>query len=424
MTSSMDLAWLTSCQRCSGPGERPRERYRSSPEETFDYTCLGSPELPETLRTPSPSGNVSQHQSQLRDAVLPWGDLSPPLPDRPDPLNPAHPRSHSHKWGQHRDEPGAYQREAEIYPQSPDQAEEHSVEGAESLELPLSLKSDFDNLLCQPAQPYKWSSPVDLPFQRRPPPHPACHGCTKHHHYIHPQENHHHPSARTLATQSRPRGQEVSRPPRITPPRFVSPPRQVMSEISVVPSFPGLRSPGHSAGTTQEIKKTICLPDHCRKVFITYSVDTHKEIPTFVSFLINQGFKPSIDIFESSIRTMDINKWMDTNLKDKSMLIIVVISPKYKTDVEGDGMDEHGLHTKYIHTQIQNEFIQQRCLNFRLVPVLFPNVTKNHVPSWLQTTRIYRWPDDSNDLLLRLLREERYIPPPLGKDLTITMRPL
>ncbi|KAK5904055.1 hypothetical protein CgunFtcFv8_007780 [Champsocephalus gunnari] len=172
------------------------------------------------------------------------------------------------------------------------------------------------------------------------------------------------------------------------------------------------------------MRRTISLPEECRNVFITYSVDTAREIIPFTTFLTDQGFKPAIDIFDNPIRRMDITKWMDRFLNDKSVLILVVISPKYKEDVEGDGDDEHGLHTKYIHNQIQNEFIQQGCLNFRLVPVLFPNATKRHVPSWLQSTRIYCWPQDTQDLLLRLLREERYIIPQRGADLTLTVRPL
>lgn len=42
----------------------------------------------------------------------------------------------------------------------------------------------------------------------------------------------------------------------------------------------------------------------------------------------------------------------DRGVLQKSVLIIVVISPKYREDVEGNGDDEHGLHTKYIHNQV------------------------------------------------------------------------
>ncbi|XP_034018244.1 adapter protein CIKS isoform X2 [Thalassophryne amazonica] len=202
-------------------------------------------------------------------------------------------------------------------------------------------------------------------------------------------------------------------------PRYAAPPRDVMHEVSACPSFQA--GPG---AATREIRRTISLPEECRKVFITYSVDTAGEIIPFTKFLTDQGFKPAIDIFDNPIRRMGITRWMDSYLNDKSVLIIVVISPKYKEDVEGDGEDEHRLHTKYIHNQIQHEFIQQGCRNFRLVPVLFPNATKRHVPSWLQNTRIYRWPQDVQDLLLRLLREERYIIPQTGASLTLMVRPL
>lgn len=52
------------------------------------------------------------------------------------------------------------------------------------------------------------------------------------------------------------------------------------------------------------------------------------------------------------------------------------------------------------------------------------SVLQRHVPNWLQSTRIYRWPQDTQDLLLRLLREERYIIPQRAADLTLTVRPL
>ncbi|XP_011489962.1 adapter protein CIKS isoform X2 [Oryzias latipes] len=197
----------------------------------------------------------------------------------------------------------------------------------------------------------------------------------------------------------------------------VAPPIDVMRERSVSPCV--LPGPGLVTG---EVRRTISLPEESRKVFITYSMDTAKDIIPFTTFLINQGFKPECDIFDTPIRRMGITKWMDSFLNDKSVLIIVVISPKYKKDVEGGGDDEHSQHTKYIHSQIQNEYIQQGCLNFRLVPVLFPNATKADVPSWMKNTRIYRWPSDTQELVLRLLREERYIIPQPSTSIDVIIR--
>ncbi|XP_027030929.1 E3 ubiquitin ligase TRAF3IP2 isoform X1 [Tachysurus fulvidraco] len=281
-------------------------------------------------------------------------------------------------------------------------------EDEESLEQPLPLLSNVAEIQPRIARPgLKRSSPyaVDPQCPRYPPP-PA--------HMLIPHIDQRHIQARLTALKPvvpMATAQNSTRA-RDTP--------DVMSEVCVHPSQP-IKT---GRVLTQEVRRTISLPEDCRTVFITYSVDVAEEIFPFVTFLINQGFRPAIDIFDNAVRQMDVNKWMDGYLKDKSVLIIMVISPKYKLDIEGDGSDQHGLHTKYIHSQLQNEFIQQRCLNFRLVPVLFPSANQSHVPLWLQSTRVFRWPRDVQDLLLRLLREERYIAPPLGRDLTLSIRPL
>ncbi|CAK6966951.1 uncharacterized protein LOC121881208 [Scomber scombrus] len=205
-------------------------------------------------------------------------------------------------------------------------------------------------------------------------------------------------------------------------PQFSVPPVDSVSQVSVMNLSPA--GAGASASHPHEKRRTISLPNECRNVFITYSSDTSSEMVPFVDFLTKQGFRPAIDIFDNPIRCIDINMWEDSYLKDPTTLIIVAISPKYKADIEGSIVDSHGLHTKYVHSMMQNEFIQQGSLNFRFIPVLFLDTSQKHVPNWLQNTRVYRWPQDTEDLLLRLLREERFVPPPVPMELTLIIRPL
>ncbi|XP_036928055.1 uncharacterized protein LOC119004878 isoform X1 [Acanthopagrus latus] len=317
----------------------------------------------------------------------------------------------------------------------------HLEKDEEDLERPLPLRSDdelrhynpfipphqymhnFDVHHTMDARYYHSAGEGQYNFSpvNRYPPNPPCHysaPCQDRR----PWENPHNRCARLQHQDSFMNDTLAQGSVSVNVPQFYAPPVEGMSQVSVM----NLTSAGAEAPASHphEKRRTISVPDVCRNVFITYSSDVSSEIVPFVDFLTKQGFRTAIDIFDNPIRRMDINKWEDSHLKDPSTLIIIAISEKYKADIEGSTMDRHGLHTRYIHTMMQNEFIQQGSLNFRFIPVLFLNASQKHVPCWLQNTRVYRWPRDTEDLLLRLLREERYVPPPVPMELTLIIRPV
>ncbi|XP_069744834.1 E3 ubiquitin ligase TRAF3IP2 [Narcine bancroftii] len=167
---------------------------------------------------------------------------------------------------------------------------------------------------------------------------------------------------------------------------------------------------------------SVPLPREQRKVFVTYATDNDRhvgEVINFVALLIRNGFETQIDVFEHHFRSINKIDWMERYINDKGYLIIIVISPKYYEAVTSQNFDlkndEHSLNSVFIYKQLQNEFIQNGSKNFRFVPIIFPGACRKHVPSWLLNTHVYNWPGQSQDILRRLMRLEKYNPPPVGE---------
>ncbi|XP_026077480.1 uncharacterized protein LOC113055402 [Carassius auratus] len=173
------------------------------------------------------------------------------------------------------------------------------------------------------------------------------------------------------------------------------------------------------------------LPQEQRKVFVTYEADSEehlKEIIKFVSLLRNNGFDTHIDVFEQQLNSISKIDCMERYLNEKDYLIIIIISLRYYETISGMNIsvegDERTSNTVYIHKQLQSEFIQNGCRNYRFIPILFPGAKKCYVPTWLQNTHVYSWPKDRDDILRRLMRVEKYNPPPIGPLPTIVSIPL
>ncbi|CAK6956181.1 uncharacterized protein LOC128361786 [Scomber scombrus] len=187
---------------------------------------------------------------------------------------------------------------------------------------------------------------------------------------------------------------------------------------------------GHNAPAPEKPYSTPLSLEQ-RRVFVTYEADDDKhvkEIINFVALLRHNGFDTHIDIFEQQFRSISKIDFMERYLSEKEYLIIIIISPKYYETVTASPVglenDERTFNTVYIHKQLQNEFIQNGSKNFRFIPILFPGAKKCHVPNWLQNTHVYGWPRDRDDILRRLMRVEKYNPPPIGELPTIVSIPI
>ncbi|KAG5262112.1 hypothetical protein AALO_G00292360 [Alosa alosa] len=256
-----------------------------------------------------------------------------------------------------------------------------------------------------------------------PHPHPLPYGCV--------------PMAPACCTQYTPPGHHHRGP---GPLHQLSP--QPAYHMAYKPSGPEQHHPGHVRTSSLQSEYVVPQPQHTsprgtqlsmeqRKVFVTYESDSEdhvKEIIKFVALLRHNGFDTHIDVFEQQLNSISKIDCTERYIQEKDYLIIIAISPKYFEVVSGDSMfverDERTLNTVYIHKQLQNEFIQNGCKNFRFIPVLFPGAKKSHVPTWLQNTHVYNWPKDRDDILRRLMRVEKYNPPPIGELPTIVSIPI
>ncbi|XP_019622086.1 PREDICTED: adapter protein CIKS-like, partial [Branchiostoma belcheri] len=164
------------------------------------------------------------------------------------------------------------------------------------------------------------------------------------------------------------------------------------------------------------------------RVFITYSNDSQQHLSAVLRMarhlFYQGGYFVEVDMFQRHFMATNKTAWLDDKVEN-SDFIIVVCSPKYRRDVDGQGPhedDDHGLNTRYINTAMQTIYLENKCINYKVIPVLLDGYSRETCPRWLRNTTLYRWPRDVQDIMCRLRREERYKMPVIGRRPVITVR--
>ena len=153
------------------------------------------------------------------------------------------------------------------------------------------------------------------------------------------------------------------------------------------------------------------------KVFITYAKDDKKHLALVLEmahFLRKYDIAVAIDVKELRDLAIDKMGWLDSHFHNVDK-VIVAISPEYFRIIGGnsgstrntrpelqaeDVFSEQGLNTLYIYKKMQIEYRNKRCQNERFMPVIFrqSKATMEHVPTWLQNTLVYTWPEHKKNI--------------------------
>lgn len=167
------------------------------------------------------------------------------------------------------------------------------------------------------------------------------------------------------------------------------------------------------------------------KVLITYAdvlerSDGMRSIHSIHRFLMRNNVEAKVDFMEDIIRSMSNAVWVDTQLNECDF-VMICISPVYAQVVqdrlaEEDKQRGNAQQAMYIYRQLHQEFIQNHARNFRFLPMLVDGGTLSNVPRWLKDTKIYRWPEDFEDIMYRILKINKYQKPKRGRTPTCTIR--
>lgn len=94
--------------------------------------------------------------------------------------------------------------------------------------------------------------------------------------------------------------------------------------------------------------------------------------------------------------------------------ILICVSESYINETERgqsevtESTTDKQLHTDYIYQLMVLEY-NQFTRNRRFIPVMLDGTTEEHIPSWLQSTLVYKWPVHFRDLLWFLTKPETRI---------------